>query len=97
MGSDTGTGVVGGGQIGWDYQFAGTGFVVRIQGMFDGSGVKGSLRPNGAGSVVNPVGFTANETLGFKTEWFATLTGRLGYLVQPQALIYLKGGGMGTQ
>lgn len=94
VGSETGTGVVGGGQIGCDYQFAGTGFVVGIQGMFDGSGVKGSLRPNGAGLPLaqNPVGFTANEILEFKTEWFATLTGRIGYSVQPQTLVYLKGG-----
>lgn len=90
VGRDTGTGVVGGGQIGCDYRTAN--WVFGLQGMFDGSGVKGRLRPNGAGSAVNPVGFTANETLGFKTEWFATLTGRIGYLVQPQALLYVKGG-----
>ncbi len=94
VGSNTGTGVVGGGQIGCDYQTAT--WVFGVQGMFDGSGVKGSLRPNGAGlptnSPNNPVGFTANEILEFKTEWLATLTGRIGYLVQPQALVYVKGG-----
>lgn len=94
VGSETGTGVVGGGQIGCDYQTAN--WVFGAQGMFDGSGVKGSLRPNGAGlptnSPNNPVGFTANETFEFKTKWFATLTGRIGYLVQPQALVYVKGG-----
>lgn len=90
IGSDTGTGVVGGGQIGCNYQTSN--WVFGAQGMFDGSDVKGSLLPAGAGSAVNPVGFTAHETLGFKTEWLATLTGRIGYLVQPQALVYLKGG-----
>src|SRR6266851_5433214 len=38
LGSVTDTGVVGGGQAGCNYQFAGTGFVVGIQGMFDGAG-----------------------------------------------------------
>jgi outer membrane immunogenic protein len=90
IGSDTGTGVVGGGQIGCDYQTAN--WVFGVQGMFDGSGVKGSLVPNGANSAFNPIAFTANETHGFKTEWFATLTGRIGYVVWPQALLYLKGG-----
>jgi len=61
--------------------------------MFDGSGVKGTFVPNGAGSAVNPIGFTANERLGFKNEWFATLTARIGYAVVPQALLYVKGGG----
>jgi outer membrane immunogenic protein len=91
VGSDTGTGVVGGGQIGCDYQTAN--WVFGVQGMFDGSGVKGNLVPNGANTPANnPIGFTPNERLGFKIEWFATLTGRIGYLVQPQALLYLKGG-----
>ena len=90
VGSDTGTGVVGGGQIGCDYQAAN--WVFGVQGMFDGSGVTGSLVPNGANSAFNPLGFTSNERLGFKNEWFATLTARIGYVVQPQTLLYLKGG-----
>ena len=90
IGSDTGTGVVGGGQIGCDYQTAS--WVFGVQGMFDGSGVKGSLVPNGANSTFNPLGFTPNETHAFNTQWFATLTGRIGYVVWPQALLYIKGG-----
>jgi outer membrane immunogenic protein len=83
-GSDTGTGIVGGGQIGCDYQFANN-WVVGIQGMFDWSGVEGD-HPyiGGAGSIA--------ERLGTKTRWFATLTGRIGYAVIPQALVYFKGG-----
>ena len=28
----------------------------------------------------------------FNTDWFATLTGRVGYAIVPQALLYVKGG-----
>jgi len=82
-GSDTGTGIVGGGQFGCDYQMSN--WVFGAQGMFDGANVEGSHHPTAAG-------FTANETLGFKTEWLATLTARIGYVIQPQVLVYLKGG-----
>ena len=90
VGTNNGSGIVGGGQIGCDYQA--TNWVFGVQGMFDGSDVKGTLVPNGAISGPNPILFTANERLGFKNEWFATLTGRIGYVVWPQALLYLKGG-----
>jgi outer membrane immunogenic protein len=83
-GSDTGRGAVGGGQVGCDYQFA-PNWVVGIQGMFDGAGIKGSH--------IVPPGFSTNtEKLTTKTDWFATLTARIGYAVMPQALLYFKGG-----
>jgi len=85
VGTDTGTGVVGGGQIGCDYQFASS-WVVGVQGMFDGAGVKGSHLAPFAYSGDN------SETLTTKTNWFGTLTGRIGYAVAPQALLYAKGG-----
>ncbi|HTZ02291.1 MAG TPA: outer membrane beta-barrel protein [Xanthobacteraceae bacterium] len=83
-GSDTGTGVVGGGQVGCDYQSSNQ-WVVGIQAMFDGAGIKGSHR------YIGPTA-SADETLTTKTRSFATLTGRIGYAVMPQALLYLKGG-----
>lgn len=79
-GMDTGSGVVGGGQLGCDYEI-GT-LVVGAEGRFDGSGVTGSHPYTGA-----PL-----ETLGFTTDWFATQTARIGYAVLPQALLYGKGG-----
>jgi outer membrane immunogenic protein len=85
-GNHTATGIVGGGQIGCDYQFA-PNWVVGAQGMFNGADVKGShLAPfsyNG----------TNTETFSSKVEWFATATARLGFLVTPQTLLYVKGGG----
>jgi outer membrane immunogenic protein len=74
-------GIVGGGQVGCNYQFS-TPWVIGIQGMFDWSGMKGG--------VAN----TNNSATDLATDvrWFATLTGRLGYAVQPNALLYVKGG-----
>ncbi len=83
LGSNTGTGIAGGSQIGCDYQFGS--WVFGARGMLDWTNVKGSHRPVGPG-------FTANETLEFKTQWFGTLSGRIGYAVQPQWLAYLTGG-----
>ena len=33
-----------------------------------------------------------SETMAFKTDWLATVTGRIGYAITPQALLYAKGG-----
>jgi outer membrane immunogenic protein len=85
VGSDFGSGVGGGGQLGCDYQLSGP-WVVGIQGLFDGTGVNGSHTVPFAYSGDN------TEVMSFKTTWFATLTGRVGYAVQPQSLLYVKAG-----
>jgi len=73
------SGVVGGGQIGCDYQ---TGpWVFGIQGMFDGSDISGGHAPNK---------ILVEST---KIPWVATVTGRIGYALQPAALLYVEGGG----
>jgi outer membrane immunogenic protein len=84
-GSDVGTGAVGGGQIGCDYQFAPK-WILGIQGMFDGADVNGSH--------VAPFSYaeTNSETFATRTDWFPTLTARVGYAVWPQAMLYFKGG-----
>ncbi len=79
-GSDTGGGPVGGGQVGCDYQ---TGpWVFGAQAMFNAADVAGSH------------GFTdfPQEVVGTRAKWFATFTGRVGYTVQPNTLVYVKGG-----
>lgn len=85
LSSDTGTGVVGGGQVGCDYQFA-SNWVVGIQGMFDGASI------NGSHIVPFIYSGTLTETMAAKTNWFGTLTARVGYVIMPQTLLYLKGG-----
>jgi outer membrane immunogenic protein len=74
-------GLVGGGQVGCDYQFAGA-WVVGVQGLFDGSGMKGHVLD------------TANNNFDLTTRinWFSTATARLGYAIQPDMLLYAKGG-----
>jgi outer membrane immunogenic protein len=82
FGNSEGTGVIGGGQIGCDYQFAGN-FVVGIQGMFDFADIRSNhVLP------AFPAFFTEN-----RTKDVFTVTGRVGYLFAPQVLGYVKGGG----
>ena len=79
-GSHSGSGVVGGGQVGCDYQM-GT-WVLGLHGMFDWANMKGS----------NIYPGNSPETLTTKAKWFGTLTGRFGYTVESNTLAYVKGG-----
>ena len=80
LGSHTANGVIGGGQIGCDYQ-AGA-WVLGVQGMFDGSGIEGSNN--------DPSGLFA---INSQVRWLASATGRVGYVAAPAVLVYAKGGG----
>jgi len=75
------SGFVGGGQAGCDYQFAGA-WVVGIQGMFDGADMNGDVIDS----------HNSNFDLTTRINWFATVTGRLGYAVLPNLLLYGGGG-----
>ena len=81
-------GFAGGGQIGCDYQFAG-GWVIGIRNMFDGTTLSRDH------TFVDPVTLTT-ATVDFKTQWFDTLTGRIGYSWAQFAgtgwMIYAQGG-----
>jgi len=83
--SATNSGFVGGGQLGCDYQFAGTGFVAGIRGMFDWTGLESD-----ASFTSGPLAGTVANS---RTKWFGTLTGRIGYAFVPNALFYVQGGG----
>lgn len=80
-GSIAANNVVGGGQVGCDYQSGP--LVFGIQGMFDGADISGR-----AIDSVDPAFVEAA-----RVRWFGTLTGRIGYTVMPSALLYVKGGG----
>ena len=80
-GSNNGSSVVGGGQIGCDYQFA-SNWVVGIQGQAEFGTI------NSSNAVVAFPGITAQ----FKVKNIETLTGRVGYMVTPAVLAYVKGG-----
>ncbi len=84
--STNNSGFAGGGQIGCDYQFAG-GWVVGFRNMFDGTSLKRDR------TVALPDTEGPNfGTVSFKTNWFDTLTGRIGYAFTPGWLIYGQGG-----
>jgi len=80
-GSNNGSSVVGGGQIGCDYQFA-SHWVVGIQGQAEFGTI------NSSNAVAAFPGITAQ----FKVKNIETLTGRVGYAVAPTVLAYVKGG-----
>ncbi len=79
----------GGGQIGCDYQFYNS-WVVGIRNMFDGTDIHRTR------TFADPIngGFGTTDT---KLKWFDALTGRLGYLVAPNWLIYGQGGAAWTK
>ena len=75
------TGILGGAQAGCDYQIAPQ-WVIGVQGMWDGTGLSDSVYPD----------LLDGAELKGNIPWFATLTGRVGYLPSPDWMIYAKGG-----
>jgi outer membrane immunogenic protein len=88
-GSESDSAFIGGGQIGCDYQFAGS-WVVGVQGMFDWGNISGSHASGSFGGV------PLSGTMFDKTKYIDTATVRLGYLFAPQVLGYVKGGAAWT-
>ena len=82
VGSDTASSVIGGGQIGCDYQF-GPSWVFGIQGSYDWTHTHGSHY------YQNDPTYSDQS----RVSSIATVTGRVGYLFTPSALAYVKGGG----
>jgi len=93
-GNNTG-GVVGGGQVGYNYQF-GTSFLIGGEVDIQGTSITGGNQGNYAGlypSPFLPSGgfltplFTGNGgNLGLP--WFGTVRGRVGWLFTPSLLVY---------
>jgi outer membrane immunogenic protein len=86
FGTGNGYNVVGGGQIGCDYQFA-TNWVVGVQGMFDFGNIDESHV-----NISFPTFFDTS-----RVKDLFTVTGRLGYLLAPNLLGYAKAGGAWTR
>jgi outer membrane immunogenic protein len=77
LASHTADGIVGGGQIGCDYQSGN--WVFGLEGMFDGADLSATHLALG-------------DFYTTRIPWFGTATGRIGYAFQPNFLLYLKGG-----
>ncbi|HEY5608453.1 MAG: outer membrane beta-barrel protein [Xanthobacteraceae bacterium] len=99
--SHTASGVVGGGQIGCDYQSGP--WVFGVQGMLDAASLRGThIFATGAAQfnlLLTAPGFPlgvilpgSSEGLTTRIPWLATATARLGYAVQPPVLLYVRGG-----
>ncbi|MGJ0509627.1 MAG: outer membrane protein [Methylocystis sp.] len=94
-GSNAG-GVVGGGQIGYNYQF-GSNIVVGIETDFQGTSMS-------TGGMANHILYPDPDSNGFliplapggnrgvALNWFGTLRGRAGFLITPTLLVYGTGG-----
>jgi outer membrane immunogenic protein len=79
-------GFLGGGQIGYNYQF--NNFVVGVETDFQGAAMTGASRGVGASIFgVTPFLWT-RQTI----DWFGTVRGRIGYAFSPSLLLYGTGG-----
>ena len=92
LGSHNGLGIVGGVQLGYNWQFANSPIVVGIEGTYRWADIKGDHQ-NGFNEASNDViGF---ERFATKTKGIATIVGRLGIASgsQDRTLWYVTGGG----
>ena len=87
LGSEHATGAMGGGQIGCDYQVGN--WVFGAQGTLDATDFKGS---NHVVPGPNDRQFPNVFDLSSRISWITTATARLGYAIQPQLLLYARGG-----
>jgi outer membrane immunogenic protein len=92
LGSEGNSGVVGGGQVGCDYQ-AGS-WVFGAQGMFEAADLRGS---NHVAPGPADLQFPNVFDLSARTSWVTTATARIGYAIVPQVLLYAKGGAAWTR
>ncbi|MFI4960809.1 MAG: outer membrane protein [Hyphomicrobiales bacterium] len=76
------SGFIGGGQVGCDFE-AMRQWVFGMQGLFDWGNFEGS----------GPLSSLPVNTEHTRVSWLWSMTGRVGFLVQPAALVYVKGGG----
>ena len=81
-----GTGVFGGGQIGYNWQASN--YVFGLEGTISGLGNRGTVFNNVFGAGLD-------DQFSWRTDWMATITGRAGYAVNNN-LFYVKGGYAGV-
>jgi outer membrane immunogenic protein len=86
-------GFIGGGQIGYNFQFANS-FVVGLEADFQGVGADGSTTAFSQGPIAgfptNPIDQTLTSTR--RLDWLGTVRGRLGFTITPTLLVYGTGG-----
>jgi len=80
------TGVIGGGQAGYNWQSGN--WVFGIEADFQGSGERGSVTFTCAACSTSTVTASITERL----DWFGTVRPRLGWTVTPTTMVYATGG-----
>ena len=85
-GSEDLNGVLGGGQIGYNWQVGN--WVLGVEADGQGTDQKSSFSVSGLVNGV-PVTVTQNDSI----PWFVTARGRIGYAIAPMYMIYATGGG----
>jgi outer membrane immunogenic protein len=97
LASNTQSGFIGGGQIGYNYQY-GSNFLFGIEADIQGAGIRGASVGGGVAVGRIIAGNDANtKTIGSTTvqggvDWLGTVRGRVGYLWTPTLLVYGTGG-----
>jgi outer membrane immunogenic protein len=82
------SGAIFGGQVGCDYQFA-SNFVIGVQGTLAGARLTGEMS-----DIQLFGGTTTTGSIRVRTDWLATVTGRVGVTGWlPRTLLYVRGGG----
>jgi outer membrane immunogenic protein len=82
-------GFIGGMQAGYNWQHSN--WIYGIEADFQGSGERGSAAFNSFYSS-DGEGFTLNQTRDSKIQWFGTVRGRIGWLVDSKTMFYGTGG-----
>jgi outer membrane immunogenic protein len=83
-------GVIGGGQIGYNWQYGN--WIPGLEADIQGSGQRGSLTLICPAGVCSTTGNPVTTSLTEKLEWFGTVRARLGWTVTPETMIYATGG-----
>lgn len=78
------SGVLGGVQVGYNYQFNRT-WLVGVEADFDWADIKGSTSTDLAGGLIA-------ASLDERINWFGTVRARVGWLPTPDLLVYGTGG-----
>jgi outer membrane immunogenic protein len=105
--SNSQNGIIGGGQIGFNYQLKNN-YVVGLEADIQGTGISGTGRGYGLGSSATSGSFPipgsltsavsssssafSNQIVNAGVDWIGTVRGRLGYLLIPNLLIFSTGG-----
>jgi outer membrane immunogenic protein len=105
--SNTQSGFIGGGQVGYNYQY-GSNVVLGVEADIQGSGIRGASYGGGAAAGAGPTRSLplSDSTLTISSkstavggtttqggvDWLGTVRGRIGYLWTPTLLVYGTGG-----